>query len=420
MNLPRNGLGPQKVEASELAGDFKGRMKVSNPAILLDAKFNEDTRPFSWNELTTGSGSTSYDSNASTVELSVSSTQGDKVIRQSNEYVPYQSAKVQNINLTGVFGPATSGIRKEMGYHDDLNGVFFRQKKSGELEIVVRSNTSGTVSETRYAQSNWNRDTLDGSDDTNNPSGIQLDVSKANLLAIDFLWLGVGGVRFGVFIDGRFIWVHREDVGNALTEPWSGNPSLPVRYIIENVDGSTSSDSMTQICASVLSEGGKENVSGVNRTVFTDLDNATTIGTTQTNLLAVRPKSTFAGRPNRTMLIPIVSNIAIEAELIAWKLLYDVDIDETNTTWNSVGPDSAAEFSRDVTTTGGGINLANGFLSSNGKNSAGDTANQLNTRLVVARGIDHTIDANADNIVLTAQALTRSTTGFGSMTWRER
>jgi hypothetical protein len=85
-----------------------------------------------------------------------------------------------------------ANVVRRWGYFDEENGLFW-ELDGTTLYAVQRSSTTGSVVDTRVAQANWNRDSLDGT------IRYDLDVTKTNLYWMDFQWLGVGIVRFGVY-----------------------------------------------------------------------------------------------------------------------------------------------------------------------------------------------------------------------------
>ena len=100
------------------------------------------------------------------------------------------------------------------------------------LSFVLRSNsipTPGTPSDTRTVnQADWNGDKLDGT----GPSGITLDVTKTQILWMDFEWLGVGSVRCGFIINEQYIVCHTFNNANDITSVYMSTAILPVRYEI--------------------------------------------------------------------------------------------------------------------------------------------------------------------------------------------
>ena len=143
-----------------------------------------------------------------------------------------------------------SGIITRMGLFDDNNGIFL-QRSNNTISLVVRSNVSGSPSDSNYAtQANWNIDKMDGT----GLSGLTLDFSKSQILTFDFEWLGVGCVRVGFVVDGNVFYCHQFNHANNITGVYMSTPNLPLRYQIENT-GSGIASSIECICCAVLSEG---------------------------------------------------------------------------------------------------------------------------------------------------------------------
>ena len=90
------------------------------------------------------------------------------------------------------------------------------------------------------------------------PSGITLDLSKVQIVWFDFEWLGSGTVRCGFIIDGAYIHCHSFQHANNIQGTYVTTATLPVRAEITNTGITTSSSTLKQICATVLSEGGYE------------------------------------------------------------------------------------------------------------------------------------------------------------------
>jgi alkyl hydroperoxide reductase subunit AhpC len=86
---------------------------------------------------------------------------------------------------------------------DANNGIFFYADGT-TLKIVRRTYVTGSAADTEKSQSEWNGDKLDGT----GKSGYTLDPTKASILFMDFEWLGMGSVRVGFVIDGKFIVAH--------------------------------------------------------------------------------------------------------------------------------------------------------------------------------------------------------------------
>lgn len=254
--------------------DAFGRLKVSNPQTLLDAKFLSSTLPLRWDQSVTfsGPGSASSVFNPSYINMSVSGN-GSRVVRQSRLYTPYQPGKGLAIIVTGALTTSLGGspnVTSRMGYFDDGtdktaedaskqfgNGYFF-QMSGSTLSVVERyyvpNLNSLPQTDNVVPQSSWNIDPMNGT----GPSGLTLDPSKRQIFYIELEWLGVGTVMMGVFVNRILYFVHRFDHANLSTQgtglyPYISAPNLPVRYEISSTGGS---GSMVQICSTVLSDGG--------------------------------------------------------------------------------------------------------------------------------------------------------------------
>jgi hypothetical protein len=244
--------------------DAFGRARVSEPTALFDSKLVGDNRPLQWDEAeTSGSGTgTVYTLNQSSVTMNVTANTAGKRVRQTFRRFNYQPAKSQLILMTFVMGNTLTGITKRVGYFDDSNGIFL-QSKDGIISVVERSLATDSVVDQTINQADWNIDKLDGS----GPSGLTLDLTKVQIIQLDFEWLGAGRVRWGFIIAGAIIYVHAENHSNKLTTVYMSSPNLPLRYEIEN-NGSGAADNLTCICSSVATEGGRDQL-GIPRAVST-------------------------------------------------------------------------------------------------------------------------------------------------------
>ena len=233
------------------AYDAFGRLRVSNPLTIFDSK-NVLSKNSLFDESTSSGGTVTYTQNKSTVNLNVTESAGSKTIRQSKRVMSYQPGKSLLILNTFVMNTATANLKQKVGAFDANNGIFFTADGT-TLKIVRRTYTSGTSTDNEVSQSSWNGDKLDGT----GASGYTLDVAKANILFMDFEWLGVGSVRVGFVIDGKFITAHTFNNANSLTTVYMQTANLPIRYEIERSGTlSTGTYTLQQICSTCMSEGG--------------------------------------------------------------------------------------------------------------------------------------------------------------------
>ena len=83
----------------------------------------------------------------------------------------------------------------------------------------------------RVTQSQWNMDKCDGT----GPSGYTIDMTKMQMIYIDYSWYGAGTIRFGVRGPrGNVIYVHRIVNSNVNQLAYQKSGNLPARYEVDN------------------------------------------------------------------------------------------------------------------------------------------------------------------------------------------
>jgi hypothetical protein len=278
--------------------DAFGRLRTSAPYTLFDSQ-NRYAIDNQFDTSTATGGSTTYLPNESSVRMDVTTSSGSEVVRQTYRCMPYQPGKGLLCLATFVMNAPKTGLRQRVGYFGTQNGVFLQQADS-TVSFVLRSYISGSVSDARTVnQADWNGDKLDGT----GVSGYTLDLTKAQILWMDFEWLGVGSVRCGFIIDGQYIVCHTFENANDITSVYMTTAILPVRYEIRNTAATASASSLKQICSSVVSEGGYEQTSieHVARRTTT----RTSISTTFVPLVSIRLASTALN----AVVLPVKFNV---------------------------------------------------------------------------------------------------------------
>ena len=254
-DLVLNGLGQ-----SPTATDAFGRQRVSEPFTLFDSSHRYGDNGL-W--ATAGAaGGAQFNSDQGLMNLTVKlSNYGEYVYRETYKVFSYQPGKSLLLLNTFVMNPAVTGLRQRVGYFGTQNG-FYLELYGSTLSFVKRSYITGGVVDTPVTQSNWNYDKLDGT----GPSGITLDITKAQILWTDMEWLGVGSVRMGFVINGQFILCHTFQHANIIDSTYITTASLPLRYEIEVTAISSGQATLKQICSTAISEGGYE-IRGFSRTI---------------------------------------------------------------------------------------------------------------------------------------------------------
>jgi len=339
-----DNFGNLTAGTGSTAADAFGRLRVAEPFTLGDYKHLYALDPNFLDKNGNG-GTITFDVNKAMGTLATSSNTASYAIHQSKFYHHYQPGKSQLIFSSINFGYAQQNVTKRTGYFDDRDGIYFEQVGSntsngtdkGTLNFVIRSYTSGGASEAdvgtykrRVSQSEWNIDPCDGT----GPSKFNLDISKTQLVYIDFQWLGVGRVRCGFVHNGQIILAHEYYHSNVLPEVYMSNPNLPIRCEIRNT-GTTTGGSMDQVCATVMSEGGYVE-SGIDWAVTSGAARSTkTPGGTRFPILAIRLKNTFQSYPNRITVRPNTLGIYAKTNDCYYELIKIPSASQLTTTLNS-------------------------------------------------------------------------------------
>lgn len=389
--------------------DAFGRMRISSPFTIFDNSFRtgEDTR--SWDTKNTGTSSVTHLPNESTMAMDIGTDSGDYCIRETLRPFQYQPGKSLLIMNTFVMNSAKPNLSQRVGYFDEDNG-FFVLLEDSETYWVKRSYISGSAVDTAVAQSSWNVDTLDGSGDVNNPSGIELDISKAQIQWMDLEWLGVGSVRTGFVINGQFIITHVFHHANIIDSVYITTASLPIRYEIENTGATTSASRLKHICNSVQSEGGWNPVIET-RAASTALTGILLSQVEYRPIISIRLKSAY----HFAIVVPVLMNLyGIESNAFGYKILTGATI--TGGTWVDAGSESSVEYNASATSLSGGRSVLQGLFMGGDKGAAlqMDIRDQ-NHQFQLKRDIDNV----PRTFTIAGIATNNNDHAIGSITWGE-
>lgn len=389
--------------------DAFGRVRTAQPLTLFDSS-NRYRDNGLWNTSTTSGGTAVFSPNEGLVNLNVTGTAGSEVIRETAKVFSYQPGKSLLVMNTFVMAPAQTKLRQRVGYFGTENGIYV-ELRDNILSFVERSLVTGVVTETVVPQASWNADTMDG----NGPSGITLDISKAQILFMDIEWLGEGTVRIGFIIDGNFIVCHRFNHANLITSTYITTASLPLRYEILNASTATAT-TLKQVCSTVISEGGYE-LRGAQQAVGTPITTARTFAVAGTYYPIVGIKLT-ATKLDAIVIPTAVSILGTgNGKNYAWRIVQSATI--TGGTWFSVGADSAVEYNLTGTSAAGGRILAQGYL--NSSNQGSPSINVLKEALFASQLERNTFTSTAYELVVEMAVATTSggEGAFASIDWEE-
>lgn len=353
--------------------DAFSRVRVSNTETIFALQHQYSQAGMQIERGNTGTGVLpAHIANTRMMQLSATAGSGTSWI-QSFMYCPYQPGRSQFIALTGVIGAGVTGAVVDWGYFDLLNGAFLRQNGTSGLQVVIRSNTSGSPVERVVNQADWNVDKFDGT----GKSGITLDITKAQILIIDLQFLGMGRVRFGFDINGSIYYVHQFLNANNLDVPYMQSATLPVQMLLTATSSSGTKTCYSK-CYSVTSEGGNLDMVGY---MHATPDQVVTAGSgTATPLISIRPKTTYNGIINRqyTEVIDLIM-IATGANPVYWELVTGGTY--TGQAWSDVNTNfSGTEYASTpgtVSSLTGTVRVACGYISGAGVGTSSPTVTPI-------------------------------------------
>lgn len=401
---------PQYVSIGGTNVDAFNRMRVSNPLTLFDSSHRYADNNL-WVNSLTGTASTTFNASQGLIDITIGTANGDQVIRETTKVFAYQPGKSLLVMSTFVMAVTKTNLRQRVGYYGADNGLYLEQAGSS-VYFVERSLVTGVVTETRVAQANWNQDPLNGT----GPSGITLDLSKAQILYMDIEWLGLGTVRMGFIIDGVFIPAHNFNHANIITSTYITTASLPLRYEIANTGVTASSSTMKQVCSTVISEGGYE-LRGLQQTAGTSITAPRTLTTAGT----VYPVASIRLKTTRLDGIVILTALSILGITNNANYQWQVIASGTTTggTWVSAGTNSCVEYNLTGTafTTGTGRVLASGYFQ--GSNQGSTSIDILKQALFAFQLERNPFTATPYELTLIVTAASNGDQVHASLDWEE-
>jgi hypothetical protein len=400
-------ISPAISYANSVNIDAFGRLRVSNPYTLFDSshRFADNNL---WSTSTATSGTAVFNANQGLVDLNVTAASGSEVIRETTKIFSYQPGKSLLVLSTFVMSSAKTGLRQRVGYYGADNGYYLEQNDS-TVSFVERSSVSGALVNTPVTQASWNVDPMNGT----GPSGITLDLTKAQILFMDLEWLGVGTVRIGFVIDGNFYVCHKFQHANIIASTYITTASLPLRYEITNTGATSGASTLKQICSTVLSEGGYE-LTGLQQAVGIPINSPRTLGTAGTfyPVISLRLKTT---RLDGIAILSALSAMPITTGNYNWQLIATGTT--TGGTWVSAGTNSSVEYNITGTTFAGGRILASGFF--NATNQGSSQIDLLKEALFKFQLERNGLTATPFELTLVIASDSSSDTVVASLDWEE-
>jgi len=408
---PARGQSPNLPVYTAFGGpsvDAFGRLRICEPFTLFDSSHRYSDNNL-WSTATTGTASATFVANEGLVDLDVGTANNDEVVRETTKIFSYQPGKSLLVMNTFVMGTAKAGLRQRVGYYGADNGYYI-ERDGTSVYLVERSLVTGATTNTQVAQSSWNQDKLDGT----GPSGITLDLSKAQIMYMDIEWLGLGTVRMGFVINGTFVPAHNFDHANLVTTTYITTASLPLRYEIKNTAVTASASKLKQVCSTVISEGGYS-LSGLQQAIGTPITSPTSLATAGTfyPIISLRLKTT---RLDAIVILTAASILGITNNVnYEWRVVASGTT--TGGTWVSAGTNSGIEYNLTGSSFTGGRILASGYTQ--GSNQGASTIDILKAALFANQLERNGLTSTPYELTLIAAASTNSAQIHASFDWEE-
>jgi hypothetical protein len=403
-----------------MLADAFGRLRVSTPLTLFDSSHRYKDNGL-WNTSTASGGTAVFSANEGLVNLNVTTASGSQVLRETTKVFSYQPGKSLLVLNTFVMAPDQKFLRQRVGYFGTDNGIYCQLENVASKPIVSfveRSLVTGAVTETRISQNGgvygitdtgWNVDPLNGT----GPSGVTLDITKAQIMFMDIEWLGEGTVRVGFIIDGNFILCHKFNHANLITSTYITTASLPLRYEITNTGVTANPSTLKQVCSSVISEGGYE-LRGAQLSIGTPITAPTSLATAGTYypIVSIKLRS---GYLDGVVILTALSIMGVATGIYNWKIVASGTT--TGGVWVPATADSAVEYNITGTSFAGGRTLASGFITSSTQSSV--NLDILKEALFSFQLERNSFNGTSSEITLIVSASTNTELIYGSMDWEE-
>ena len=390
----------------------KNRIKISDYQTDFFNTFQYGKETDVWDESTTLGGSATWNTNTNWVDMAVGSTQGSKVIRQTRNVMRYIPGRSSTLTYAVRFQTPVTGIRRRIGLFDENNGFYFEDAgvigADGlpEYNVVVRTSTSGVLTETRVPRSQWNGDKLDGS----GIDSITADPTKSQMVSFEYEWYGAGQIIIGWVINGFTHVIHTFNHANIASLPWSSTPFLPIRLELENLTGVAGTHYLYQGSNSLISEGTATKL-GIAQNITGPITGRTMASAnTFYPILSIRLKSTAL----KGIVLPTFFQAAtLDNTSVFYKLVRNATLTGANFV-DMPDANSFTQYDISATSYTGGVDIDSGFVI-----GGGGTGIRLDKDTVyqIGRGSLGTV---SDILTLAIASPNANKSALSAMTWIEQ
>lgn len=390
------------------SADAFGRLRVASPYTVFDNSFRYADNLKKWTQKIIGGGTSTFSANEGLVNVTLGTTSGHEIIRETNRAFGYQPGKSLLVMNSFTFATPKANLRQRVGYFGKRNGIYLEQDDLTTY-LVLRSNVTGSINNDRIPQSSWNVDKLDGT----GPSGIALSMDKSHIFWIDIEWLGVGSVRAGFVINGQFIVTHIFHHANSIAGTYITTASLPCRYEITNTGTTASSSTLKQICTTVISEGGYT-LHNTTRSASNPI-----VGKNLTNGI-LNPMISIRLRSNHTDAIVLPATIdfyGLQGTAFKYAIIRKVST-LTDASWVLQDSASSVEYDISATALTGGEVIKEGLFKGQGTVPTIILTEIFNSSLQLTREIIEN-DSAGNIFTIAVTPTTNNDDAIASLTWQE-
>jgi len=254
--------------------DAFGRLRTAAVTNLLDIKHVYDKNPLQVSEVTAGTATSVFSQQYARVRMSTSAN-NDLVIRKSKTHPIYQPGKSQLIEASFSNFQIETNIIKRVGcfqsttgspYNSVFDGFFLESNgvtSAVTFNIYLSGSCTYSANSTTWASTQFNPNNLDW--------------SKSNLMTVDYQWLDVERLRFGMVLSGQTFYFLDFTAANNIPTVYMSSPNQPIRYEIRQVG--VGSGNFDMICSQSSTEGA---LNGLYSTVSIPHTATTTMATSGT------------------------------------------------------------------------------------------------------------------------------------------
>jgi len=387
----------------------KNRVKVSTFEVTDFATYTNSKDGDIWDDLITGTASSTHDVYQSMVLLQVGSAAGDSVIRQTKRVQRYLPGRQSEVSMVFRWFPVATGVRRRFGLFDDLDGIYFEDGGDGDFYVVIRRNTAGGIIENRVARADWNVDKLDGT----GPSGITAIPEAIQQMSSEYEWYGAGQVEFNFIINNNKYPIHQFNHGNIVEYTWAASASLPIRCELTNVTGESAGPHYFWQGSHSFTTEGTTTLLGRQKAISSPLTGySLTTANTFYPVIAIRLKTNAL----RSVVIPdFYAGATLDNTNVFIRVIEGATI--TGGTWISYDSESAVEYNLTGTAFSNGTILDTVFVNGTNQGIKYGLPERAITQIV--RNTTTTLGDTSSTFVIAIASTNANKAGWASLGWIE-